>query len=160
MNLVRITAFVIGLSIFSTATVIQAQDTASQLTPTNAQSEEEKQKHEALEKKATALLEQIVGQVQLLKLPENRIRVQTAAADLLWKRNEERARSLFSLAGDGVAEMMRSTDGNLQRSAVQLRQEVVLTAAQHNAPLAYQLLATTIVNTQFRHRQQFPPARS
>lgn len=143
MNLVRVTAFIIGLFILSAAPVIKAQDTASPLTPTNAQSEEEKQKQEELEKKATALLEQIVGQVQLLKLPENRIRVQTAAADLLWKRNEERARSLFSLAGDGVAEMTRSTDGNLQRSAVQLRQEVVLTAAQHNAPLAYELLART-----------------
>src|SRR6185503_19436644 len=66
-----------------------------------------------------------------------------AAGDLLWKRNEERARSMFSFAADGVAEMMRSTDGNLQRQAVELRQEVVLTAAQHDATLAYQLLATT-----------------
>ena len=144
MTRVRIAAFITGLLILSAATVIKAQDSASQLTPTNAQTDEEKQKQqEALEKKATVLLEQIVGEVQLLKLPENRIRVQTAAGDLLWKRNEERARSMFSLAADGVAEMMRSTDGNLQRSAVQLRQELVLTAAQHDAALAYQLLATT-----------------
>ena len=90
-----------------------------------------------------ALLEQIVGEVQLLKLPENRIRVQIAAADMLWKGNEARARSMFSLAGDGVAELIRSTDGNSQRWAAQLRQELVLSAAQHDAPLAYQLLATT-----------------
>jgi hypothetical protein len=140
----RIRAFTIAFLIFSTATLISAQDSPSQLTPTNAQTDEEKQKQqEALETKAIALLEQIVGAVQLLKLPENRIRVQTAAGDLLWKRNEERARSMFSLAADGVAEMMRSTDDSLQRSAVQLRQEVVLTAAQHDATLAYQLLATT-----------------
>jgi hypothetical protein len=144
MTRVRITAFITGLLILSAATVIKAQDSASQLTPANAQTDEDKQKQqEALEKKATVLLEQIVGEVQLLKLPENRIRMQTAAADLLWKRNEERARSMFSLAADGVAEMMRSTDGNLQPSAVQLRQVVVLTAAQHDAVLAYQLLATT-----------------
>jgi hypothetical protein len=144
MTRVRIKAFITALLILSAATVIKAQDSASQLTPTSAQTDEEKQKQqEALEKKATALLEQIVGEVQLLKLPENRIRVQTAAGDLLWKRNEDRARSMFSLAADGVADMMRSTDGNLQRSAVQLRQEVVLTAAQHDAALAYQLLATT-----------------
>jgi hypothetical protein len=144
MTRARITAFITALLILSAATVIKAQDSASQLTPTSAQADEEKQKQqEELEKKATALLEQIVGEVQLLKLPENRIRVQTAAGDLLWKRNEIRARSMFSLAADGVAEMMRSTDGNLQRSAVQLRQEVVLTAAQHDATLAYQLLATT-----------------
>jgi hypothetical protein len=144
MTRVCITAFITGLLILSATTVIKAQDAASQLTPTNAQTDEEKQKQqEALEKKAMVLLEQIVGEVQLLKLPENRIRVQTAAGDLLWKRNEERARSMFSLAADGVAEMMRSTDGNQQRSAAQLRQEVVLTAAQHDAVLAYQLLATT-----------------
>jgi hypothetical protein len=39
--------------------------------------------------------------------------------------------------------MMRSPDGSLQRQAAELRQEVVLTAAQHDATLAYQLLATT-----------------
>jgi len=138
-----IAAFFTALLIFS-GTVSKAQDSASQPTLATAQTDEEKQKQqEALEKKATVLLEQIVGQLPLLKLPENRIRVQTAAGDLLWKRNEERARSMFSLAADGVAEMMRGTDGNLQRSAVQLRQEVVLTAAQHDAALAYQLLATT-----------------
>src|SRR6185295_3190606 len=111
---------------------------------TGAQVDEQQQKEkDAAEKKATALLEQIVGEVQLLKLPENRIRVQIAAADMLWKRNEARARSMFSLAGDGVAELMRGTDLNSQRWAAQLRQELVLSAAQHDAPLAYQLLATT-----------------
>jgi hypothetical protein len=144
MTLVRLTAFIIGLSILSAATVINAQDATSQLTPANAQTDEEKLKEqEAFEKKATALLEQVVSEVQLLKLPENRIRVQIAAGDLLWKHNEQRARSMFLLATDGVAEMIRSSDDNLQRSAVQLRQEVVLTAAQHDAALAYQLLATT-----------------
>ena len=137
----RISAFIsILLIAFSGAVVAQspaATDTAPQ---TDEQKDKEK---EAAEKKATALLEQIVSEVEVLKLPENRIRVQIAAGDLLWKRNEARARSMFTLAGDGVAEMMRATDGNAQRWAAQLRQEVVLTAAQHDAALAYQLLATT-----------------
>jgi hypothetical protein len=144
MRRTRITAFITGLLILSAATVIRAQDPAVQTTLTDAQTDEQKQKEqETAEKKATALLEQIMGEVQMLKLPENRIRVEIAGGDLLWKRNESRARSMFSLAGDGVAEMMRSTDGNVQRSAAQLRQEVVLTAAQHDAALAYQLLAAT-----------------
>jgi hypothetical protein len=144
MRLVRLTALIIGFSILSAATVIKAQDSATQLTPASTQTDEEKLKQqEAFEKKATALLEQVVSEVQLLKLPENRIRVQTAAGDLFWKHNEQRARSMFLLAADGVAEMMRSPDVDLQRSAAQLRQEVVLTAAQHDAALAYQLLATT-----------------
>jgi hypothetical protein len=142
---VRFIHFVIGLLfILSAAVVIRPQDPAAQTTPTDAQTDDQKQiAKEAAEKKATALLEQIVAEVQLLKLPENRIRVQITAGDVLWKRNEARARSMFSLAADGVAEMMRSTDGNMQRRAAQLRQEVVLTAALHDASLAYQLLATT-----------------
>jgi hypothetical protein len=145
MTKVRITALIAGLFILLTgATFGMAQEPATQLTPTDAQTDEQKLKEkEAAEKKATALLEQIVGEVQVLKLPENRIRVQIAAGDLLWKRNETRARSMFTLAGDGVAEMMHSTEGNMQRWAAQLRQEVVLTAAQHDAALAYQLLVTT-----------------
>ena len=144
MTRVRVTALITGLLILSAATVIKAQDPAAQTTQAGAQTDEQKQKEkEASEEKATALLEQVVGQVQLLKLPENRIRVEVAAGDLSWKLNEARARSMFSLAADGVAEMMRSTDGNMQRSAAQLRQELVLTVAQHDAALAYQLLATT-----------------
>jgi hypothetical protein len=132
--------FVVGLFfVFSSAVVVRAQEPAI-----DSQTDEQKQKdQEAAEKKATALLEQIVGEVQLLKLPENRIRVQITGGDLLWKRNEVRARSMFSLAADGVAEMMRSSNDNMRRRAAQLRQEVVLTAAQHDAALAYQLLATT-----------------
>src|SRR5438309_1779736 len=137
MTKVRITAFIAGLLILSPAAVIKAQEPAVQTTQADAQTDEQKQKEkDATEKKATALLDQIVGEVQLLKLPENRIRVEIAVGDLLWKRNEPRARSMFSLAGDGVAEMMRSTDGNMQRWAAELRQEVVLTAAQHDAQLA------------------------
>ncbi|HVQ39698.1 MAG TPA: hypothetical protein VMS31_19315, partial [Pyrinomonadaceae bacterium] len=145
MTKVRIAALMTGFFfLLAGAQLINAQDPASQLTPADAQTDEQKQKEkEAAEKKAAALLEQIVGEVQVLKLPENRIRVQIAAGDLLWKRNEARARSMFSMAGDAVAEMIRSTDGNLQRSGAQLRQEVVLTAAQHDAALAYQLLAST-----------------
>src|SRR5262249_5730844 len=56
------------------------------------------------------------------------------------------ARSLLGLAADGVAEMMRSTDGNNRRWANQLRQELVMTAAQHDAQLAYQLVAATRSN--------------
>ncbi|HEV7684502.1 MAG TPA: hypothetical protein VGO68_20495 [Pyrinomonadaceae bacterium] len=144
MTKIRIVAFVAGLLFLSAVNASNAQEPASQVTPTNVQTEEQQQKEkEAAEKQATTLLEQIVGEVQMLRLPENRIRVQIAAADMLWKRNESRARSMFSLAGDGLAEVMRGTDNVSQRWTGQLRQELVLTAAQHDASLAYQLLATT-----------------
>src|SRR2546427_9839122 len=104
----RSTAFIFSLLIvFSAAPVIKAQDPTASPAATEVQTDEQKQKEkEAAEKKAVALLEQIVGEVQLLRLPENRIRVQIAAGDLLWQRTEERARSLFSLSGEGGAEIL------------------------------------------------------
>jgi hypothetical protein len=140
-----IQALILALMLIFSAAPIFAQDTSTQQPQSDKQqSDEQKQKEkEAAEKKAFALLDQVVNQVQMLRLPENRIRIQIAAGDLLWQHNQERARSLLSQAGDGVAEMMRNTDGNMQRWAAQLRQELVLTAAQHDAPLAYQLLANT-----------------
>src|SRR6185369_13407402 len=98
-----------------------------------------------------------------------RVRIQINAADMLWDQNQGRARGLFSMAAEGVAELGRTPtntnnfrrgnqDGNgfviqggfqgpqgPQAAArnYQLRQELVLTAARHDAALAYQLLAAT-----------------
>jgi hypothetical protein len=82
------------------------------------------------------------------------VRLQINAADLLWNHNQERARSLFSQASDGVAEMNRNSSstqpqGNQRafqqqdRRSFALRQELVMAAAKHDAALAYQLLAAT-----------------
>ncbi|PYS67145.1 MAG: hypothetical protein DMF69_23950 [Acidobacteria bacterium] len=115
----------------------------------------EKQKAE-LKKNAYRLLDQVIDESQSLRLPENRVRIQINAGDLLWANNQERARSLFSMASDGVIEMIRSSSAaapttvgpqrgpqNQDRRWVALRQELVLAAARHDAPLAYQLLAAT-----------------
>lgn len=114
---------------------------------------------EVLEKNAYRLLDQVIDEAQSLRLPENRVRVQINAADLLWDRNQSRARSLFSLASDGVVEMMRSSNAvnqrgmpNQDRRSFSLRQELVLAAARHDAQLAYQLLAAT--------KSQTPPAQT
>lgn len=139
----KIRALIFAFMVLGCMNATFAQDAANQQQPATQSDEEKKKAKEAAEKKAFTLLDQVVNQLQLLRLPENRIRIQIAAGDLLWQRNQERARSLFSQAGDGVADMMRSTDGNVQRWANQLRQELVLTTAQHDAPLAYQLLAVT-----------------
>lgn len=104
------------------------------------------------ENKAILLLDQIIGESGGLKLPENRIYVQISAGDLLWDRDEARARALFGEAGSGIAAMMRQSEftndpnarraGNLNRIALDLRQELVLTVARHNGDFAYQLLQT------------------
>ena len=143
------TAFLILMVAFSAATPGIAQDPAN-LQPTEEQQQAAKAEQE---KKAFAILDQVVNEAQTLRLAENRVRVQIGAADLLWQRNEGRARSLFALAADGVAEMLRNTTqetavndrrrSNQFRASGQLRQELVLTAARRDATLAYQLLAAT-----------------
>ena len=148
----------LGLFSFSTGVV-----TAQEQQPTQPSAEElEKQKADR-EKNAYRLLDQVIDEAQSLRLVENRVRIQINAADMLWDQNQGRARGLFSMAAEGVAELGRTPvtttnnrrggpDGNFvfqgppaQQSIrnYQLRTELVLTAARHDAALAYQLLATT-----------------
>lgn len=130
-------------------TVAYAQDQPATTQPSPADVEKQK---EEWTKNAYRLLDQVVDEAQSLKLAENRIRIEINAADMLWDRDQSRARSMFQLASDAVADMMRSTDTtnnrqgpgpNQGRRPAQLRQELVLSAARHDAPLAYQLLAAT-----------------
>lgn len=122
-----------------------AQETAAQpaATPDAEQEKEEKLK---LERKATALLEQLVSEAQGLKLPENRIRVQISAGDLLWSRDSARARGLFNEAGAAISQVTMDTD-RTDRQDVQLvtslRRDLVLTVGRHDSDLAYQLLRST-----------------
>src|SRR5687767_238609 len=126
-----------------------AQDKPNQQQPTE---EEVKKAKAEREKNAYRLLDQVIDEAQSLRLTENRVRVQINAADALWDKNQGRARSLFTMAGEGVAEIgrnplptsnRRNENANQERRAFQLRQDLVLAAAKHDAQLAYQLLATT-----------------
>ena len=132
---------------------LPAQDkTTQQLTA------EDQEKKAEREKNAYRLLDQALDEAQSLRLTENRVRVQITGGDLLWGSNQGRARSLFTSAAEGVAELgrvqaMAEQDrrgrGNREGlgpqniRAFQLRQELVLAAARHDATLAYQLLAST-----------------
>src|SRR5437762_3966119 len=121
-----------------------AQESPSQ-TSSAAQTDKDKP---TPEKKAVVMLEQIVGEAGGLKLSENRIYIQISAGDLLWNLDEARARALFNEAGSGIAEMLRGIDpndrrsGNANRTALELRQQLVITVARHSGDLAYQLLQT------------------
>jgi hypothetical protein len=126
-----------------------AQDKPNQQQPTE---EEVKKAKAEREKNAYRLLDQVIDEAQSLRLTENRVRVQINAADALWDKNQGRARSLFTMAGEGVAEIgrnplptsnRRNENANQERRAFQLRKDLVLAAAKHDAQLAYQLLATT-----------------
>src|SRR5712692_1537842 len=135
--------FILTFAAFSFAQDATSQSATAQASPDPQQQQEEKAK---LERKATVLLEQVIAEAQALKIPENRIRVQITAGDMLWDRNAARARGLFVDAGTGLAQMnvdVDRTDRNEMQALNQLRQELVLTAGRHDGELGYQLLHTT-----------------
>lgn len=137
------TALVLACAGFAGAQDATSQSATAQQTPDPQQQQEEKLK---LESKATALLEQVITEAQALKLPENRIRVQIAAGDMLWDKSAARARGLLVDAGAILGQMMLDadlTDRTEMQMLNQLRQELVLTAGRHDSELGYQLLHST-----------------
>jgi hypothetical protein len=122
-----------------------------------AQEEELKRARIARDKKALAAVEEIIKEVQSLKLPENRIRVQIALADQLWERDEQRARSLFNAAAGSLGEIaadMAAKDPayydaedpgsyNLSDLALQMRREMLQIVAKHDGRLALDFLRNT-----------------
>jgi hypothetical protein len=71
-------------------------DQDSKLPQLDQQSTDEKEKaRKELEKRALQLLDDTLQSAQALQLAENRAVIRAQAADLLWKRDEKRARSLF-----------------------------------------------------------------
>jgi hypothetical protein len=148
MLIKKIVPFLIASGlILGSAVILVAQDATSQpataQTPDSQQQQEEKLK---LERKAIALLEQVISEAQSLKLPENRIRVQIAAGDMLWDRSSARAHDLFADAGAVLAQMAADadrTDRDEMQTVNRLRRDLVLTAGRHDAELGYQLLRST-----------------
>lgn len=92
---------------------------------TSAQSQTQKEQKE-IEKKAIALLDEVVGEAMSLRLVENRIHVLTTAAELLWKHNEDRARALFREAMNQFLAMEQTAETDDPRSmmAFQVRMEM------------------------------------
>src|SRR5258706_230836 len=145
----KIVVFLFPITLMlASAVLVGAQDATSQSataqpTPDAQQQQEEKLK---LEAKAIVLLDQIVTEAQALKLPENRIRVQIAAGDMLWDRSAARARGLLVDAGAILGQMMIDadrTDRNEIQTLNQLRQGLVLTPGKHDSELGYQLLRSS-----------------
>lgn len=106
---------------------------ASAQSPTDqsaTQAAEQKKVRDERERKAAAVVEEVIRETQSLKLPENRIRIQIALTDVLWPRNEQRARALFKDAVAGLADIAAAVDSgdpeysNLAHLPSQLRQEM------------------------------------
>lgn len=139
----KVFVFMMGLvTVLGSPHSFRAQEAFGSLQST-AQGDKEKT---SPEKKAVLLLDQVVAEATAFKLPENRVYVLILAGDLFWGRDESRARLLFAQASQSVIEMMQRGSGNDRqpfggnRNATQLRQQLLLTVARHDASLAYQLL--------------------
>lgn len=138
---------IVLLALFSLNAVTAAPQTPS---PSPTPSEKEKAEAQAeLEKKALAMLEQTIGDGMTLRVTENRVRVLVGAADLLWPRDEKRARSLFRDALLSVNEAGAKPPRGQERrnrsflSLRALRQESLHTIARRDPQLALDLLQAT-----------------
>ena len=115
----------------------------------SARAEEEKKIREERHKKALALIDEIVEETRAFKLPENRIRVEMTLTDLLWSRDEKRARSLFKEAAATLGELSLAIDSqgpdslNQAHIPAQMRQEMLQIAARHDPKLALDFLRAT-----------------
>jgi hypothetical protein len=121
------------------------------------QTDEEKKAAKELEKKALGLIDELVAEAASLRLAENRVHILTNASDLLWARDEERARTLAREAMDQVVSQMREArekatqeDGQYfdpryprRYSPPYLRQTVLNLLARRDAKLALEFLQMT-----------------
>jgi hypothetical protein len=102
-----------------------------------------------LEKKALDLLESISDQIVNLRSSTNRLRAESAVADLLWTRNEKRARALFNSAAAQLATRISELDYGDQEAYQEImrinqsRQELVTRVATNDPELALTILRQT-----------------
>jgi hypothetical protein len=119
-----------------------AQSTAVQDGARTAQPAETQK---SVETKALALLDAVIEDSRTLRLAENRVRLQSEAADILWPHDERRARSLFLEAINNFSEIMGDTDAETQdesllQAAAEAREELLAALAKHDASLAREFL--------------------
>lgn len=131
-----------------------AADTIAQATTNATASQEQKtSEHQELEKKALALLNEIAGGADTLRLAENRALVRASVADILWTHDEKRARALFKDAISDLIETASATTDDAddasgfgymsKQTTAQLRGEVLQIIAAHDARLALEYLRAT-----------------
>ncbi|MDT4969486.1 MAG: hypothetical protein QOJ64_4223 [Acidobacteriota bacterium] len=87
-------------------TSVSAQTAESLPDPKGPQTELQR----ATELKAIALLEDVIANAQTLKSASNRIRIQIAAGDLIWPRDEVRARAILDRSIKEFIELIGSID--------------------------------------------------
>jgi hypothetical protein len=127
--------------------LLTSSNAAAQSLPQVQESKEEQQKaQQELERKGLALLDATLESAQTLRLVENRALVQATAADLLWTRDEKRARNLYrdSMAaiGDSLNNMSGKVAGYDPSSwmLTELRHQTLQSIARRDPQFALDLL--------------------
>lgn len=137
------------LSTFIITLLLLGSASAQTPSPLETSKEEDKKAQQELEKKALALLNEILDGVGLLKLPENRSFIYATAADLLWKHDEKRARIYFQTAMTDLAQAIRemTQDDPIRGDSLWIlnsqRQRILISVARHDPQFALELLQST-----------------
>lgn len=103
----------------------------------------------AVRKKAIALLESVAGQVESLRSGENRARIRSNIAELLWDHDEQRARALFAAVGEDINAGFNDDDPDqLTRTHTlavfwQLRSDTLGRIAKHDPEFTLAFLQST-----------------
>ncbi|HEY0004918.1 MAG TPA: hypothetical protein VGB17_08910 [Pyrinomonadaceae bacterium] len=138
-------ACVLSLMVYASAAA-QVSPASQESAVTKETKEEQEKARKELERQSFKLLEQTLDESQLLKLPENRALVQLTAGDLLWARDEKRARALFREGMTAIAEVLNSNKGDARRRdnsywiIWQLRGQSLQMIARRDPQLALDLL--------------------
>lgn len=101
-----------------------------------------------IENKVLSRLDATIDEAQSLKLPENRIYIFYSAADLLWTRDEKRARELFGLAANEIIAVNNQSEDEIELPkdflALQvIRNEFLNRVANRDAEYALELVRQT-----------------
>ncbi|HEX4947786.1 MAG TPA: hypothetical protein VFZ34_14035, partial [Blastocatellia bacterium] len=126
----------------------------------NAQqtSDDAEKAKQGTEKKALALVEQILTEAQSLKLPENRVRIKAMAAGMLWEKDQTRARTYFQEAENDLKQMIQALgyeQNNRERKVEmfnQFRQELLRNLSQLDPQLALDLLRATKLPEEYKRQ--------
>ena len=129
----------------------QTPENQSPLDQQQKQQKELEMKKE-LERKTFALLDEVIGSAATLKLPENRALVLSSTADLLWTRDEKRARALFKDALNNLSSTairfnpkMSNDQRRSHQMYVQQRTEILQIIARRDVDLALELLRASLL---------------
>lgn len=111
--------------------------------------DERKKAAEDLDARALALLNEVIRDLRALRSPENRIPILATVAETLWKRDEKRARALFSEAAKGLGELLgqlQSEDAKFEHKThrlFEMRLQLLQTASRLDPALALDFLDAT-----------------